>query len=316
MLSQKRDITKQNLIRTVTPAILKAFSSTNILSGFRKSGLIPLSVDAILSRLQVKKQLWTDVKQRKQQVREQSAQLEASESKSASSDSKEDVAMAPAETKSTSAKDILKVPEFSSKRKRGGRPSKFPHGADLTADHIMQRLEREQAERDAQGKKSKKSPVAWLVIPETGKVYGQGYGKRKPGRPARKKRRASAAETKESEAEEQTESEASESDSDSDEETSEDETAAGAMETDFKTQDAELADSEHSDSDRSDDDEQMCAWCSGAITRDMRCIPCSGDCGLVFHLGCTNLGRSAQFQANPKFLCKACSPAASGLSLI
>lgn len=63
--SRLQNITKQNLLATVKPAVVRAFTKKNIQAGFRKTGLIPLDAQPILDRLNRKKDKLAEVREQK-----------------------------------------------------------------------------------------------------------------------------------------------------------------------------------------------------------------------------------------------------------
>jgi hypothetical protein len=317
LLAKKQDISKQTLIQTVTPAIKQAFTAKNIQAGFRNAGLNPLTAEPILAKLKRHRARVEAAKQLKEQSREQHERAEKAESKSDVQDGKGDVEMAPADAKTANDKavrQVLAVPEEKKKRKRGGRRQRFPNGAELTATHVMDAIEKQQQQAKAKGRKSKKAQTAFLVNPQNGQIYGSGPAESKRTPPARKKRRVVAPSSTASSSDadsESSESSESEAESERDKDTSEDESAVDQMEEQFQGEEKEQKEEEQASSGRdSEDDSEMCAMCARELPSGYRRVACRGSCKLLFHFECTGLPPSKRFESNPEFHCLACRPAA------
>jgi hypothetical protein len=176
LASNMQDYTKQQIIPLVMPAIAKGLCPANVMAGWKKAGLIPLDPGPILERVRRKldKQKAThgDKLARYERNRESKGDDGKAQVEPAAAEPPPDAKTAQEES-DKKVEALFKVPDLPKKqhKKKGGRPSPFQDGAELTSATAMATL---QALEDKRGNKRRnREPCAWVVEPDTLQVYGQ-----------------------------------------------------------------------------------------------------------------------------------------------
>lgn len=310
--SLRQDISKQNLLATVWPAIRQAMSSKNILAGFRKSGLIPLDATPVLERVTRHMDLLKAERRRKQKRNDANY---ASDAKSAvplsgeAQPSSDDLKAASDQR----VQQLLVVPQLPEKRKRGGRKSMFPEGGELTSPAAIQTIE---AAAKKSKRKSKRKNVAFRTDAESGGAHAlqPEEVKQDPGHdakvPVAERKRDSRPEAAEDEQESADEVHDTVSEGEDEEKTLLEVLAQYSDDDDSKDQ-AESAD-------QSDTDVEaiFCLPCSKIISGGQARFRCSR-CSNFYHNSCGGQPRSLRGLELSELFCLDCKPKPSaGMSLL